>query len=412
MSTLHHPAIATLGSAPTLDESSLPGLAGKIGRAALLAGIAGLVIWFLMALTLPKVAYPGYLVAFIYFVGLGVGSLAALLLHQLVGGAWGFVIRRPLEAAASTLPLMALLFLPILLGMHQLYEWADPEKVKESHSLGLKAGYLNIPFWFGRAAFYLVVWNALAFVFRMNSRAQETTENPAPTRRNQAIAAPGLVAIFLTVTFAAIDWMMSINPEWYSSIYGVINLVSWCLISLCLAVLVATRLTQFRSFGIVSTPVAFNDVGNLMLAFTMLWAYMSFSQYLIIWSGNLSEEIPYYLQRSVGGWRGVALLLMVFHFFVPFFCLLGRENKRQPSRIWGIAVLILFMQVVHDSWLIIPAFPGQQALKLLALVPAFLGIGGLWVALYARTLASRPLVPSHDPLLADVLEHAEHAGGH
>lgn len=406
----HHPPAAAPG--PLLEEESLPGFTAGPGRLGLLAGAGGLGVWLVMALVMPRHAFPGYLAAYVFFVGLGVGCLTTLQLHLLVGGAWGFAVRRPLEAATMTLPVMALLFLPLLLGMHELYEWSDPVKVRESHALGLKAGYLNVPFWVGRAAFYLAVWNGLAFLFRRYSVAQDATEDPAPTRRNQSFAAPGLVAIFVTVTFAAIDWMMSIDPKWYSSIYGVLALVSWSLSGLCVAVLVASRLTRFRAYAEVATPVAFNDLGNLMLAFTMLWAYMSFSQYLIIWSGNLSEEVPWYLERSVGAWRYVALSLMVFHFFVPFFCLLVRENKRQPERLWRIAVAILVMHFVNDVWLILPAFRDGQALKLLALVPATVGVGGVWVAVSARSLAGRPLVPRHDPLLAEVLEHAHHGGGH
>lgn len=361
-------------------------------------------------------ANPAYLVAYVFFVGLGVGGLATLLLHLLVGGEWGFVVRRPLEAATMTLPLMAALFLPIALshfaGGHPLYEWADPSKVKANHVLGLKEGYLNVPFWLGRAALYLVLWNGLAFLFRWGSVEQDATKDPAPTRRNQSIAAPGLVVLFLSVTFAAIDWMMSIDPDWYSTIYGVLTLVSWVLSSLCVAVAVSAGLTRFRTYTVVATPVGFNDLGNLMLAFTMLWAYMSFSQYLIIWSGNLAEEVPWYLDRSVGGWRYVAASLMIFHFFAPFFCLLVRENKRRPDRLWKIAAAILAMHLVNDAWLIVPAFPGAQLLKVLMLVPAVVGVGGLWVWAFARSLSGRPLVPLHDPQLADVLEHAHHGGGH
>ena len=182
------------------------------------------------------------------------------------------------------------------------------------------------------------------------------------------------------MTFAAIDWMMSIEPDWYSTIYGVMVLVSWCLSGLCVAVLVASWLTRFRGYPAVATPVGFNDLGNLMLAFTMLWAYMSFSQYLIIWSGNLAEEVPWYLDRSVGGWRYVAASLMVFHFFVPFFCLLVRENKRRPDRLWRIAAAILAMHFVNDVWLIVPAFPGHGGLE--GAGPGRRrrsGVGGVWV---------------------------------
>ncbi len=406
MSAIHHPHTVSA----LLEEQSLPGLTDQARTQGLIVGAAGLGIWLVMALVMPQHVYPAYLAAYGFFIGLGVGSVAALMLHHLVGGEWGFIIRRPLEAATMTLPWMALLFLPLLMGLPRLYEWADPARVKASHVLGLKAGYLNVPFWLGRAAFYLLVWNLLALVFRWGSMKQDTTEDPSPTRRNVSLSAPGLVAIFLTVTFAAIDWMMSIDADWYSTIYGVLILVSWCLCALCVSVLVAAWLMRFRSVAAIATPVGFNDLGNLMLAFTMLWAYMSFSQYLIIWSGNLAEEVPWYIDRSVGGWRLVAASLMVFHFVVPFLCLLIRENKRRHERLWRIAVVILAMHLVNDVWLVIPAFSGGQGFKLLALVPALAGVGGIWFWAYTKSLASRPLVPLHDPLLAEAMAH--HGGGH
>ena len=240
MSVTHHPT----QSAAVPDESTLPGRVAGLRRNALLAAAGGLGVWLVLALFVPRDFFPAYLVAYFFFVGLGVGSLAALLLHHLVGGEWGFVIRRPLEASASTLPWMALLFLPLAaslyLGSHPVYEWSDPRAVHESRTLAMKAGYLSPPFWLARAALYLAVWSGLALVFRRNARAQDAAADPAPTRRNQRVAAPGLVAIFVTVTFAAIDWQMSIEPEWYSTIYGVLVLVSWVLSSLCVAVVVST----------------------------------------------------------------------------------------------------------------------------------------------------------------------------
>jgi hypothetical protein len=400
-------------AAPPPVDGSLTELAGRAVRQGLLAGAAGLGVWLVLALLMPAHFFPAYLVAYVYFLGLGVGSLAVLLLHHLTGGAWGFIIRRPLEAATMTLPWMALLFLPLLLGMHTLYEWSNLDEVEAHEALRLKAGYLNVGFWLARAALYLAIWNGLAFLIRSGSVAQDATTDPSPTFRNVSASAPGLIAVFLSVTFASIDWVMSIEPEWYSTIYGVLTLVSWGLSAFCVVVAVATWLARAGALGKgVATPVGFNDLGNLMLAFTMLWAYMSYSQYLIIWSGNLAEEVPWYIRRSAGGWRAVAFALMVFHFFVPFFCLLVRENKRQPDRLWRIAALILVMTFVNDVWWVIPAYTGSQWLKLLALLPAAVGVGGVWVAAFARNLASRPLVPRHDPVLAEVLAHANHGGGH
>jgi hypothetical protein len=337
------------------------------------------------------------------------------LLHYLVGGSWGFVIRRPLEAASMTLPLSAVLFLPIALWVHTLYpEWTDAEAVLRSPELLHKSVYLNIPFFIARALFYHALWSGLALLVHRGSRAQDETESPAPTERVQALAAPGLIVLFFSVTFAMIDWMMSIEPEWYSSIYGVMVFVGMGLGSLALAIVVSSLLAHVRPLADVARPDGFHDLGNLLLAFTMLWAYMSFSQYLVIWSGNLAEEVPWYLKRSAGGWRTVCMGLMLFQFFVPFFCLLSRENKRVSSRLWRIAAAILVMQLVNDAWLLLPAYGYEsarwtQAAQILSLVPAVLGVGGLWASVFAGQLQSRPLLPRHDPLLAAVLGH--HAGG-
>ncbi len=396
---------------PVWTEEALPAHTAEFQRLALLVGLGGLGLWVLLAL-IPwsrPAALPAYLVAYTFTLGLSVGSLGFLMLHHLVGGKWGFLLRRPLEAATMALPAMAALFLPLVLFAGTLYAWNDPDVVKKSTILQQKAGYLNFGFWLVRAVLYFGVWIGLAYLMRRGSVAQDATENPAPTERNQAISGPGLVLTFLCVTFAAIDWMMSIEPEWYSTIYGVMVMIGWAVSALAFMIIVASWLAGVRPFSEVADKGGFHDLGNLLLAFTMLWAYMSFSQYLIIWMGNLSEDIPWYLKRSAGGWRLVCGALMLYHFFVPFFCLLIRENKRESTRLWRVAALLLVIHLVNDAWLVIPAFPTQW-LQLLALVPALAGVGGIWLAVFTRNLTARTLVPRHDPLLAAALAH--HEGGH
>jgi hypothetical protein len=379
-------------------------------RSALIVGVAGLVVSGLAVLIPPQGRwfFPPYLVAFLFWTGIGVGSLAVLTLHYLVGGAWGFLIRRPLEAAVMTLPLMAVLFLPLLLGLKTLYPWADAAKAGADAILRHKQPYLNVPFFLIRTAVYFVLWSGLAWAFSRGGRAQDQTENPAITWRLQTGAAPGLVVVFLSVTFAAVDWGMSIEPKWYSTIYGPVLFVGFVLTALASMILVASWLAEVPPLSGLAKPLAFHDVGNLLLAFTMLWAYMSFSQYLITWSGNLTEEIPWYLTRSVGLWRGVAAMLIFFHFFLPFFYLLFRENKRDYRRLRLVAAWLLILHIINDSWLILPAFPASNLLAHWVFVPAFLGVGGLWVAVFLWQLKGKPLVPQNDPLLAEVLEH--HAG--
>ncbi|MFO0953860.1 MAG: hypothetical protein U0835_22430, partial [Isosphaeraceae bacterium] len=335
------------------------------------------------------------------------------------GGLWGFTIRRPLEAAAGTIPLMALLFLPILMGMKTLYPWTDAAFVEAHESVKAKAGYLNTGFWLIRAAVFLAYWSGLSLLIRSGSATQDGTADPSPTRRNQTLSAPGMLLLFLSVTFAMVDWAMSTDPVWYSSIYGVMVFTGMGLSGLCLATLTTSRLREVRPLSEVCGPEPFNDVGNLMLAFVMLWAYMSFSQYLIIWMGNLAEEVPWYLARSYSGWRVVAGGLMLFHFFVPFFLLLMRDVKREPARLARVAVWVLCLHFINDVWLIVPGFGGSHLAILATLVPTTLGVGGLWLATYLWLLRSRPLLPTNNPMLAEALEHYEHehahahdAGGH
>ena len=274
-----------------------------------------------------------------------------------------------------------------------------------------KHGYLNLPFWSVRAALYLGLWNGIAWLVRRNSVAQDVTVDPAPTRRNQTIAAPGLILLFVSVTFASIDWMMSIEPTWYSSIYGVMIIIGWVLSALTAMTVVSSRLAERGLLKEVAFPVGFHDLGNLTLAFVMLWAYMTFSQYLIIWSGNITEELPWYLKRSLGLWRYVCIALMLVHFFIPFFVLLVRENKREANRLWKIGVWILVIHLVNDVWLIVPAFPRRQWAQVLLVVPAFAAVAGIWFWSFVGNLTSRPLVPRHDPLLEAALEHHRNGGG-
>jgi hypothetical protein len=403
----------------SLTETSYPALAASVRGRGLVVGLGALALAVVGGLIWPWAFFPAYLAVYLFFLGLGLGSLGLLMLHYLVGGHWGFVIRRPLEAASMTLPVLALLFLPILLGVHTLYEWSVPEWVSKSAALRFnKSGYLNVPFWVVRALVYHLIWSGLALLIRRGSVQQDEADDPSLTWRTQAVCAPGLAVLFLTVTFAMIDWGMSIEPEWYSTIYGVMLMIGFVLSALSLAVIVAAALREVRPLSDVANAEGFHDLGNLMLAFTMLWAYMSFSQYLVVWMGNLAEEVPWYLRRSYGGWRLVAGSLIVFHFFVPFFLLLGRENKRGPARLAWVAGWVLVMHLVNDVWLILPAFTEAERgtrwgtlLSLLAVIPAAVGVGGLWASAFAWLLASRPLVPRHDPMLAAVQEHRNHEGG-
>ena len=381
----------------------------RFQRNFLIAGATGGALCAVAALVDRPAAMASYLTAYLFWLGIALGSLAIVMLHYLVGGFWGFLIRRPLEAATMTLPLMGLLFLPLLIDLGAIYPWAQRSTVAASRVLQHKQPYLNVSFFIIRAAIYFTLWIGLALVMNLGSKRQDRTEDPAPTRWTQTFAAPGLVLYFLSMTFAAVDWGMSLEPDWYSTIYGVMLMIGQGLSTLAAMVVIASLLARVRPLSELAQPDVFHDVGNLMLAFTMLWAYMSFSQYLITWSGNLTEEIPWYLRRSIGVWWWVALSLILFHFFLPFFLLLNREAKRQYQSLWKIAVLILIVHAVNDAWLVLPALGSPNVFRFWAVIPAFAGIGGLWAAVFTWQLKGKPLVPRHDPMLAEAfVRHGAH----
>ncbi len=348
--------------------------------------------------------FRSYLIAYLFWFGIAAGCLPLLMLHHLVGGTWGFVIRRVLEAGTRTLPFMALLFVPVLFGTHSLYEWSHPEIVARDQVLQAKQAYLNVPFFAVRAAFYFAAWIILAYFLNKWSAEQDATGNPQLARKFQLLSAPGIVVYSLAITFASVDWGMSLEPHWFSTIYGILFIVGQSLAALSFAIAVVAVLSEAPPVSGYLRPEVFQDLGNLLLAFVMLWAYMSFSQYLIIWSGNLPEEIPWYIHRGTNGWQWLAAFLGLFHFAVPFLLLLGRGHKRRKRFIASIALSIVVMRWVDTYWLIAPAFAGSLRIHWLDVV-MLIGIGGIWLYVFFTALMRRALLPLRDPNFA--VERAE-----
>jgi hypothetical protein len=394
--------------------ASLRARLDRIQIQALAVGVACLAAWVVAAFAAPAAAFPAYLVGFLYWVGIGVGCIAFTMLHHLVGGSWGLAIRKPLEAGAWTILPMAVLFLPVALGLKWIYPWASYDPAHSTRELAEamhnKADFLS-PRWFWvRSAGYFAFWAILAYLLNRGSAQQDETEDPTPTRRLQRISGPGLGLCFLTGTFAAIDWGMSLEPKWYSTIYGVMLIVGWGLLTFAAMIIVSALLVREEPLAHLVGPSQFQDLGNLMLAFVMLWAYMSFSQFLIIWAGNLTEEIPWYLKRTRGGWEFIALLLVMFHFFAPLLCLFSRDAKRSSRALMYVAAIIMVMHVIDLSWLVLPASTDERHPGItwggLFLAPlAVVGLGGIWIADFLRHLKNHPLIPLHDPEINPAVEH-------
>jgi hypothetical protein len=385
-----------------------PNMASFRGRA-LIGGGLFLVVLIAVAFINHERFHEAYLIGWTFWTGIAVGSLALLMLQHLTGGGWGFVIRRILEAATRTLPVMALLFVPALLGVSSTHRrWADHEELAKHPVVQLKTRYLNFPFFTVRAVVYFAVWIALAYLLNRWSLAQDRTADIRYTKNMRVLSGPGMVALIFTVTFASIDWYMSLEPEWFSTIYGFIYVAAWSLSALAFVIAALAVLSKDEPLKRIVAPLHFHDLGKLLLALVMLWAYFAFSQFLIIWSGNLPEEIGWYLIRTHGLWGGIVVTIGILHFAAPFLFLLSRELKRNPSRLVLIAVLILVMRMVDLLWMIAPAFEGQNWIWLDVI--ALLGMGGLWLAVFTWQLGKRSLIPINDPQYESVLEqmHVNH----
>lgn len=372
-----------------------PNLA-RIQRGALIAGVIGLIVCALGAFLNLDQFFQSYLWAYLFWLGLSLGCFGVMMLQHVSGGRWGLVIRRPLEAGALTIPLMAALFLPLSVGLSSLYIWARPDVVAADEILQFKQPYLNVQFFLVRALLYFVIWSGMALLFNRWSSEQDRTANPGLPRRFRLLSAPGLIVYVLTVTFAVFDWSMSLEPHWYSTIYGALFVVSQALTTFAFVITIMTLLAERSEIAEVATPDLFNDLGNLLLAFIMLWGYMSFSQFLIIWSGNLPEEVVWYLHRSAGGWVWVAVILFVFHFAFPFLLLLSRNTKRRPRLLRRLALYVFMIHLLHLFWLVMPAFY-QDGIHVHWLdLAAPIGIGGIWIAVYLWLLQRKPLLALKD----------------
>jgi hypothetical protein len=375
-------------------------------RRSLIAGLAGLALVAAGGFVDPGQFFQSYLLAFLFWLAAPMGGLALTMLQHMTGGSWGVVLRRIFEAAARTLPWMALLFVPITFGLSRLYPWTDAAAVAADHILSGKVLYLNVPFFLGRAAFYFAVWTGLAFFLTSWSAQQDRTGAPGLKKQMRALSAVGIVLYAFTMTFAAFDWGMSLDPHWFSTMYGFLFIIGQLLMGLALAIIVAKRLAAEPPMAAVFNVGHWHDFGKLLFAFAMVWTYLSFSQFLIIWSANLPEEIPWYMHRTSHGWQFLAMALIAVHFIVPFVVLLSRRTKRNSTVLARMAMWIVFARFVDVYFLIAPEFyDGGLTIHWMD-AAAVVGLGGVWIALFAANLKSQALLPGRDPDLASALKAA------
>jgi hypothetical protein len=387
----------------------------------LMIGVAALVLCAIGFFINRDQFFRAWLIGYMLWLGVALGSMGWMMIHHLSGGAWGMVVRRVWEASSRTLPLLTVLFIPVVLGLNRLYPWTHAELMQTNEILRHKSVYLNPTFFLARAAVYFIGWNVIAWRMTALSRAQDAGSVEA-TRSMQRLSGGGLVFLALSITFVGVDWFMSLNPDFYSTMFGFLFLNYLGLAGLAFTIIMATYLRGKEPLGSLFRPSHFADYGKLTLAFVMMWAYFQFSQYLLIYAANLQDEIPYVLTRIDGGWQYLALFLLIFQFVVPFGLLLSRPLKRSPERLVRVAVFLLIIRVIDTFMYVTPEFtaaganrwmvPGEHQSALFVNwldIVTPVAIGGIWFWMFFTQLRQRPLLPIGDPYLPAALESS---GGH
>jgi hypothetical protein len=347
------------------------------------------VLLIALSILLDERFHPSYLYSYVFWTGISVGSLGILMVHHLTGGRWGILVHWPLEAALNPLPLMGLLFIPIAFGLCELYTWARPEEVAHNELLQEKRWYLNIPFFLSRTAGYFIIWIGLGYWLNKWSSPRNRSEQAG---RLQRLSAAGLILLVLTVSFAAIDWVMTVIPEWYSTIFGLQVGMSQTLGTMGFVVVCALLLSTRKPLSEHTSPERWQDLGNFLLMFVLVWTYLAFMQFITIWIADVPEEISWYLPRLQTSWNRLGWALVVLYFFAPFMMLLSRRAKRNRFALGFIATIILCAYWTDMFWLVMPNFRKAGFEATWTDFGTFFGIGGLWLAVFLWRLAARSAV--------------------
>lgn len=382
-----------------------------------IGGIA-LLIWAVGVYMNPEQGLRSWLLGFIFWGGLSIGCLGILHLQYLTGGAWGVVIRRSLEAGVRTLPYVALFFIPLMIGVvgRNVYEWTHLPPT--DHVMEHRGVYMTTWFWGLRTIIYFAIFFFMGWYLNSKAREQDASTSPEGAFRAlekaSRFSGPSLVFFAITVTFATVDWVLTLDPHWFSTIWGLLFVAGWGLSTICFMIALMAYFADAAPMNHILGKRHFHDLGKLMLALVMVWAYFNFSQFLIIWSGNLPEETTWYLTRMKGGWGWMGAFLIIFHFAFPFLVLLQQDFKRHAKWLAGIAIFVLLVRMIDMFYQIGPtpridAHGMEQGAFYISWmdIAAPIAIGGIWLWLFFGELTKFAIVPVKDPYLENAINHGK-----
>lgn len=378
-------------------DQTLQSRLNRLQRVFLVLGLLGLALTVAGLFFNRTQFFFSYLFSWLFWVGLSLGCFLVTMIHQLAGGRWGYPIRRFLEAGFLVLPLMLVLLVPVFFGLSELYPWARPAEVAAQNVLKHRHRYLNDWAFILRSGCLMTIWISMSFCLRKWSLQQDQTDDAGPTRKARALSAPGIVGYALLGTLAYIDWIMSLDRLWYSTMFAVIIIIGQILVAYAFSVILLACFKDQQPLAGILTKTHYHHLGNLLLAFVLFWTYVSFGQLLIIYSGDIPPELRWYLNRIAGNWKLVVAALALLHFFVPFYLLLFRSVKRHIALLAGLAGVLFVLHIVETYWLVMPALhPDQIRINWMDFT-APLGMGGVWLAFFFSRLKSAPLLVLKDP---------------
>ena len=398
-----------------LDKYFAPKEMNRFRSLALGVGGIATIAWAVGTYFNPEQGLRSWLLGFIFWAGIAIGGLGILMLQYLTGGAWGIAIRRIVEAAARTMPLIAVLFIPLAIGVYTHAFMEFTHLPPDDHAMEARGVFMAPWFWIVRSFIYFALWGLMIYLLNKWSVAQDKTTDLASSERLTEICSrfsgPTMVIYALVVTFAVVDWVMMLDPHWFSTIWGLLFVAGWALSCFAFAIIVLVYLSDKAPMDGVVTNRHFHDLGKLMLDLVMVWAYFNFSQFLIIWSGNLPEETGWFLTRMKGGWGYIGVGLIIFHFAFPFLILLQQDFKKRAKQLATLGVFILVMRLIDMFYQIAPTPRVTAGIENGAFIVSWLdfvgplAVGGIWVWYFIGTFISRPIVPVKDPFYERAVAH-------